>query len=204
MQPPSPPGAERQADAMRRGFRVLNRAMVPALRSPCGKWAGSPWGGYFALLTTTGRRTGLPRTTPLNYAIVDGDVHLLAGFGTRADWYRNLLADPAVTVRLPGRTLAGRAEPVDDPAAAVDAAVRVARNAGLALVLEGLNPLATTDDELRLRLAGRPVVRLRSEAPLLPGPWDPGGWAWLMPHVVLPGAVLAVLRTCRRRPALDR
>ncbi len=56
-----------------------------------------------ALLTTTGRRSGLPRTTATLY-LRDGDkVILPASFGGRDGnpmWYRNLRANPQVQVQV--------------------------------------------------------------------------------------------------------
>ena len=56
-----------------------------------------------ALLTTTGRRSGEPRTTATLY-LRDGDrVILPASFGGRADnptWYLNLNANPKVEVQI--------------------------------------------------------------------------------------------------------
>jgi F420H(2)-dependent quinone reductase len=56
-----------------------------------------------ALLTTTGRKSGEPQTTPTLY-LRDGDrVVLPASFGGRAEnpnWYRNLKEDPSVEVQI--------------------------------------------------------------------------------------------------------
>lgn len=56
-----------------------------------------------ALLTTIGRTSGEPRTTPTLY-LRDGDrVILPASFGGRADnpnWYRNLKENPSVEVQI--------------------------------------------------------------------------------------------------------
>jgi F420H(2)-dependent quinone reductase len=56
-----------------------------------------------ALLTTSGRKSGEPRTTPTLY-LRDGDrVILPASFGGRAEnpaWYRNLKANPRVEVQI--------------------------------------------------------------------------------------------------------
>lgn len=54
------------------------------------------------LLTTTGRTTGRPRTTPLAVTVVDDRLVLIASDGG-ADrdpgWYRNLVAHPDVVVQ---------------------------------------------------------------------------------------------------------
>jgi deazaflavin-dependent oxidoreductase (nitroreductase family) len=56
-----------------------------------------------ALLTTTGRKSGQPRTTPTLY-LRDGErVIVPASFGGRAEnptWYRNLKANPVVEVQI--------------------------------------------------------------------------------------------------------
>ncbi len=71
-------------------------------------------GPRLLLLTTTGRRSGRARTVGLNYA-VDGDVVLvISGFG-RADWYRNLGADPLVQVQIGTDRWPGDAQQVTDP-----------------------------------------------------------------------------------------
>jgi len=186
---------------MLRSFRWANRhLMLPMLRHPIvGAWVGSPLIGYFLTLTTTGRRTGLPRHTPLNYAILDGQVYVLSGFGAHADWYLNLTDDPRVTVGLPGRTVQGTAAPVVDPVEAERAAVAVVRNCGFALVFEGLNPLTATDERLRAQLAGRPVVRISASDPIHPGRHDPGSRSWLLAHVVAPLAAIVAVRLIRRR-----
>lgn len=61
-----------------------------------------------ALLTTTGRKSGEPRTTPTLY-LRDGDrVILPASFGGRDSnplWYRNLKADPHVQIQIGGQKL---------------------------------------------------------------------------------------------------
>ena len=58
------------------------------------------------LLTTTGRKTGLKRTTPL-LAVPNGENLLVAasagGSDTNPGWYHNLMANPAVEVER-GRT----------------------------------------------------------------------------------------------------
>jgi deazaflavin-dependent oxidoreductase (nitroreductase family) len=55
------------------------------------------------LLTTRGRRSGALRRTALYYGIRDGDYVLVASNGGSVEhplWYRNLVADPRVTVQV--------------------------------------------------------------------------------------------------------
>jgi deazaflavin-dependent oxidoreductase (nitroreductase family) len=70
-----------------------------------------------ALLTTTGRKSGEPRTTPTLY-LRDGDrVILPASFGGRAEnptWYLNLKENPAVQVQIRAERLALSARDATD------------------------------------------------------------------------------------------
>ena len=66
------------------------------------------------LLTTTGRKSGLPRVTPLQYEMMDGQYYIGSARGAQADWFRNILADPHVRVRVKSREFAGIAEPITE------------------------------------------------------------------------------------------
>src|SRR6266550_7598249 len=70
---------------------------------------------HLLLLTTTGARTGEPRTTPMMY-VPDGDRLLViasnAGAPRHPDWYRNLVANPTVTVEVDGETYPATATPL--------------------------------------------------------------------------------------------
>ena len=72
-------------------------------------------GRVVLLLTTTGRRTGLKRVTPLQYELVDGAYYLASARGVQADWFRNLQADPHVEVQVKNTHFHGLAEAVTDP-----------------------------------------------------------------------------------------
>ena len=69
------------------------------------------------LLTTTGRKTGEPRTVPL-LCLRDGDaVVLIASQGGRKNhplWYLNLVADPKVTIQIGKQTGPYVARAADD------------------------------------------------------------------------------------------
>jgi deazaflavin-dependent oxidoreductase (nitroreductase family) len=79
-----------------------------AYRATAGRVGGTKRGVPVALLTTTGRRSGEPRTTPV-MVLADGERHLTvgsnAGFAPSPAWLLNLLADPRATLRLRGSEL---------------------------------------------------------------------------------------------------
>ncbi len=77
-------------------------------------------GRFILLLTTTGRKSGLPRVTPLQYEEVDGAIYVASARGAKADWFRNILADHCVKVRIKSREFEGLAEPVNDPGRIAD------------------------------------------------------------------------------------
>jgi deazaflavin-dependent oxidoreductase (nitroreductase family) len=70
------------------------------------------------LLTTTGRRSGQPRVTPLNFS-VDGDrlvvIASAGGASRHPAWYLNLVADPEVTIELGSETFPATARTADEP-----------------------------------------------------------------------------------------
>ena len=73
------------------------------------------------LLETTGRRSGRPRRTTLG-GTRDGDVFwVVSEQGAKANYVRNIAADPQVRVRIGGRWRTGRATimPDDDAQARV-------------------------------------------------------------------------------------
>lgn len=72
------------------------------------------------LLTTTGRVSGLPRVTPLQFEEYQGDYYVGSARGAQADWFKNIIAEPKVTVQLQERSFAAIAEPVTDPARVAD------------------------------------------------------------------------------------
>lgn len=80
-----------------------NPAIIDEYRRSGGTLSGVLAGLPVLLLTTTGRTSGRPHTTPLGY-VSDG-VRLVvaasaAGAPEDPDWYRNLVASPTVTVEV--------------------------------------------------------------------------------------------------------
>jgi F420H(2)-dependent quinone reductase len=78
----------------------LHEAMYRASRGWVGKHAG---GRPALLLTTKGRRSGIPRTVALIYARHGNDLIVVAsngGSSRHPGWYLNLRSDPQVTVQI--------------------------------------------------------------------------------------------------------
>ena len=70
----------------------------------------------FLYLTTTGRRSGRPREIEIWFTRREGRYYLIAEHGARADWVRNLRADPGVRVRVGDERFSGRARVLDPSA----------------------------------------------------------------------------------------
>ena len=81
----------------------FNAQVIDEFRANHGKVGGPFEGAPVLLLTTTGAKSGKPRTSPVMY-LPDGDRLLVfaskAGAPTNPDWYHNLLAHPRVTVEV--------------------------------------------------------------------------------------------------------
>lgn len=56
-------------------------------------------GHNMVLITHTGRKTGLPRRTMTELHLKNGRKYAPCAFGTRAQWFRNIQADPRVTIQ---------------------------------------------------------------------------------------------------------
>ena len=74
----------------------------------------------FLLLTTTGRRSGKPRHTPLEFVhnLKDDSYRVSPGWGGNTDWYKNVRHNPHVTVQVGRRKFEAVAEAAPDEEAA--------------------------------------------------------------------------------------
>ena len=136
---------------------------------------------------------GQARHTPLNYAQVEGELYIAAGFGGHCDWYRNLKANPAVEIWLPDGWWAGSAQEVTDPVRRLPVLRQVLIGSGAVGPLLGLNPRALSDDELAAATPDYRVMHLQRSAART-GAGGPGDLAW-----VWPVATLLLLARCLRR-----
>ena len=180
--PPPADGAWAIAEPwLRSGFKALNRwCMIPVHRAGLGAWLSSPVTGYMLLLRVRGRKSGLMRETPLSYAVLEGAAWVVAGFGPRTEWYRNLLADPRVEVWMPSGRHAGVATEELDPAVRARILPILVKATGAPAFLVGLNPWTAADEAIVAALAWVPLIRIMpDDGPLEAGPDDPGGRAWI-------------------------
>lgn len=79
------------------------------------------WRRRALVLTTHGRRSGLPRTVVVQYFPDGRDLIVVAansGMPTHPAWYLNLIDDPRATVEMEGRPMAVRAVPMTSDEAA--------------------------------------------------------------------------------------
>jgi deazaflavin-dependent oxidoreductase (nitroreductase family) len=93
--------------------REYNRRLIEEFRANRG---GGPMAGRrLLLLTTSGAKSGRPHTAPMMY-IPDGERLLVIasniGAPSHPDWYRNLVANPDVTVEVGDQTYAARASTI--------------------------------------------------------------------------------------------
>jgi deazaflavin-dependent oxidoreductase (nitroreductase family) len=184
-------------ERLRRAFRWLNRSMLLHWRLGLGPFANRrELSGQIMVLVHVGRKTGRTRRTPVNYAIVDGDVYCTAGFGQVADWYRNLLANPQVELWLPHGWWAGVAEDISDSPDRLSLLRQVLYASGFAARLAGIDPLGMTDQELEAVSRPYRLIRVR-RTHALTGPGGPGDLAWVWPLAT--AGLLGVLLLPRRR-----
>ena len=101
-----------------RDYRRLKRHLWRLMRIPpriaYALGLGPLIGRRVLLLTTTGRKSGLPRVTPLQYEEIEGLFYVGSARGDKSDWYRNILADPKVEVRVKSPRFVGTAETIAD------------------------------------------------------------------------------------------
>ena len=98
-------------------LRFLARLPIGLYRARLG-WL---LGNRFLMLTHIGRKSGLPRQVVVEvvrYDITTDTYFIVSGFGEQADWFRNIVKTPDVTVHVSTRRLACTAVRVSQQEAA--------------------------------------------------------------------------------------
>ena len=173
-------------EMLRQVFKRFNAFMLLLWRLGLGGWVNAwpPVGGRIMVLTHIGRKTGLRRRTPVNYAEIDGDVYCTAGFGGVSDWYRNLLANPNVEVWLPNGWWVGVAEDVTDAPDHLYLMRQVLIASGFAAMVAGIDARRIDDADLAAVTQDYRLVHIRRTRPYM-GPGGPNDLAWIWPLATL-------------------
>ena len=85
------------------------RAIIACVEAESDATPDGLAGESYLYLSTTGRRTGRTHEIEIWFALDGRTAYLLSGGGHRADWVRNLLANPACHARIGGREFTSRA-----------------------------------------------------------------------------------------------
>lgn len=147
---------------LRQAFKHLNKVMILMWRLRMGRLINIwPRGiGRIMVIVHTGRKSGLTRYTPVNYAEAGEGIYCTAGFGTAAHWYKNIMANPHVELWLPGRRIRAVAEDVTSSRAAVPLLREVLKNSGFAAKsFGGVDPFTATEEEFAAAVAGYCLIR---------------------------------------------
>ena len=139
-----------QMNTLRKVFHSMNHFMVFLWKIGLGMiiniWPSV--GGRIMVIKHCGRKSGKEYLTPVNYALVDGEIYCTAGFGSISDWYRNMLAYPKVELWLPEGKKSFCAEDVSNSPNRSFLLRQVIIASGFAARLFGINHKKLNDQQL--------------------------------------------------------
>jgi len=141
---------QKQMNTLRKIFHAMNPFMVFMWKIGLG-WTMNIWpavSGRIMVIKHRGRKSGKEYLTPVNYALVDGEIYCTAGFGSMSDWYRNMLANPNIELWLPEGKRKARAEDISDSPNRLFLLRQVIIASGFAAPLFGINPRKLNDEQL--------------------------------------------------------
>jgi deazaflavin-dependent oxidoreductase (nitroreductase family) len=137
-------------DTLRKIFHAFNPLMILMWKLGLGRMINI-WPsviGRIMIIKHSGRKSGKEYLTPVNYAIVDGEVYCTAGFGSITDWYRNMLVNPNVELWLPEGRRNARTEDISDASNRLFLLRQVISASGFAGPLFGINSKKLNDEQL--------------------------------------------------------
>lgn len=175
----------------RQAFKRFNFYMLWLWRLGFRRWINC-WprpGGRVMVITHTGRKSGLRRRTPVNYALIGDDLYCVAGFGQVSDWYRNILANPQVELWLPDSWWAATAQDISSEPQRLNLVRLVLLSTGMVAPLYGIDPRKISDAALDQATADYRLVRFRRTSRLT-GRGGPGDLAWIWIPVSLAASLL--------------
>lgn len=183
---------------LRYGFKYFNRFMMLMWRLGLGAWINllPDIGGRIMVIAHKGRKTGIMHHTPVNYAIVNGELYCTAGFGSTSDWYKNVQEDPHIEVWLPEGWWSGVVEDVSDSPDRLPLLRQVLRGSGFVAPMLGIQPMSISNETLNLLSSSYRLLRIhRTQA--CTGAGGPGDLAWVWPVATV--FLLGLLMGRRRR-----
>jgi hypothetical protein len=139
-----------QMNTLRKVFHSMNRFMVLLWKMGLGK-AINIWPAGFGrimVIKHRGRKSGKEYLTPVNYAIVEGEIYCSAGFGSISDWHRNMLVYPRVELWLPEGKRMACAEDISDSPGRLSLLRQVLIASGFAAPMFGIHPKILNDEQL--------------------------------------------------------
>ncbi len=146
----TPNFTQAQLESLRRFFHGMNHFMVFLWKIGLGRMM-NVWpsvGGRIMVIKHRGRKSGKEYLTPVNYAIVENEIYCTAGFGPHTDWYRNILANPAVELWLPQGKRRARACDVSNSPCRAALLREISIASGLAGPILGVDQKKMTDEQL--------------------------------------------------------
>ena len=174
-------------------WRVVARVPLYLYQGGLG-WMLRPFN--LLILTTQGRRTGKPRHAVLEYRRHGSKLYLVSAWGERPQWYKNLLANPAVTVQFNGRDWKAVAAEVDDSGEALRALYMFKRTSPVYDVILASMSSADTIDLRTLKAVSSEFTVIRLD--LVSGPVSLKGvqpkYRWIAP-LLFAVALLAMVWT---------
>jgi deazaflavin-dependent oxidoreductase (nitroreductase family) len=97
--------------------------IIPVLRLPLLAYRlGLGWlagAAKIMVLTTRGRSSGMARHAPIEFRRHGKKIYVVSAWGKRPDWYKNLVANPLVSLKIGQQNMAAQATTVEDPAEAL-------------------------------------------------------------------------------------
>jgi deazaflavin-dependent oxidoreductase (nitroreductase family) len=171
-----------------------------AMKAPLILWRmglGRVLGTVLMVITHTGRSTGLPRHTVVEWHPLDGRKVCPVAFGERAQWYRNIMADPVVTLQTADGVEHARAYRVTDDDE-LRAAYRVVMRRNPTMLRPYLASIGIDPDDINDLLHHRErLILLAFEPTDIPAPPPlQADLVWLWPFILL--ALFMIARPWRR------
>jgi deazaflavin-dependent oxidoreductase (nitroreductase family) len=154
------------------------------------------------ILTTRGRKSGLPRHSVLEYRQHGSKHYVVSAWGKRTQWFQNLLAHPLVTVQKGQEQFGARASVVDDSGEALRVLYLFRKKAPI--IYDALLARLSASESVNARTlpdisSQFVIVRLEPVRGEPTPPTQPADLAWMLRLAVLGILVMMVIRLVRQR-----